>query len=138
MFYKYIKKIPILNKFDKLFWNYLFISVIATIVDIGFLFVLTEIAKVYYLTSATISFIFGTIVAYIGQKYFTFKDVNKKVIRQFGLFAFISIIGLLINLGVLKLCVDVFKLYYLVGKLFSIGVGFIWNYTANRKITFKK
>ena len=30
MFHKLIKKIPIVNRFDRLFWGYLFISVIAT------------------------------------------------------------------------------------------------------------
>ena len=135
---KLIKKIPIINRFDKLFWSYLFISVIATIVDVLFLFLLTDVVKINYLVSGTISFFFGTVVAYIGQKYFTFKDKNKRVARQFGLFAFISVIGLLINLGVLKICVDVLGLHYMIGKVFAIGIGFIWNYTANRKITFKK
>lgn len=138
MFYKLIKKIPILNRFDKLFWNYLFISVIATVVDVAILFLLTDVVKIYYLISGTISFFFGTIVAYIGQKYFTFKDKDKRIAKQFGLFAFISIIGLLINLGVLKLCVDVLGLHYMIGKVIAIGIGFFWNYTANRKITFKE
>jgi len=138
MFKKLIKKIPIINRFDNLFWSYLFISAIATIVDIGFLFLLTDIVKINYLVSATISFFFGTVVAYIGQKYFTFKDTNKRIAKQFGLFAFISVIGLLINLGVLKLCVELFGLHYMIGKLFAIGVGFFWNYTANRKLTFNK
>jgi len=135
---KLIKKIPIINRFDRLFWSYLFISVIATAVDILFLFLLTDIIKINYLVSGTFSFFFGTVVAYLGQKYFTFKDQNKKIARQFGLFAFISVIGLLINLLVLKICVDAFGLHYMIGKIFAIGIGFIWNYTANRKITFKK
>lgn len=138
MFYKLIKKIPIINRFDKLFWSYLFISVIATIVDVLILFLLTDIIKIYYLISGTISFFFGTIVAYIGQKTITFKDQNKQIAKQFGLFAFISFIGLLINLGVLKICVDVLGLHYMIGKVIAIGIGFFWNYTANRKITFKK
>lgn len=135
---KLIKKIPIINRFDKLFWSYLFISVIATIVDVLFLFLLTDVVKINYLVSGTISFFLGTVVAYTGQKYFTFKDENKRIARQFGLFAFISIIGLLINLGVLKICVDVLGLHYMIGKVIAIGIGFFWNYTANRKITFKE
>lgn len=121
-----------------MFWSYLFISVIATIVDVLFLFLLTDVVKINYLVSGTISFFLGTVVAYTGQKYFTFKDAEKKIARQFGLFAFISFIGLLINLGVLKICVDVLGLHYMIGKVIAIGIGFFWNYTANRKITFKK
>ena len=135
---KLIKRIPIANRFDRLFWSYLFISVIATVIDVLFLFLLTDLIKINYLVSGTFSFFFGTVVAYTGQKYFTFKDKNKRIARQFGLFAFISVIGLLINLGVLKICVDVLGLHYMIGKVFAIGIGFIWNYTANRKITFKK
>lgn len=138
MFYKLIKKIPIVNRFDKLFWSYLFISVIATAVDILFLFLLTDVIKINYLVSGTFSFFLGTVVAYTGQKYFTFKDAEKKIAKQFGLFIFISIIGLMINLLVLKICVDGFGLHYMIGKVFAIGIGFFWNYTANRKFTFKK
>src|SRR5574344_696806 len=95
---KLIKKIPIVNRFDRLFWSYLFISVIATAVDILFLFLLTDVIKINYLVSGTFSFFLGTVVAYTGQKYFTFKDAEKKIAKQFGLFIFISIIGLMINL----------------------------------------
>jgi len=135
---KIIKKIPIINKFSDLLLYYLIIAVIATIYDVALLYIFTEFAGFNYLLSATMSYCVGIVVGYVGQKTITFKDTNKRIAKQFGLFAFISFIGLLINLGVLKVCVDAFGLHYMIGKVFAIGIGFIWNYNANRKITFKK
>ena len=117
---------------------YLIISVIATVYDVALLYIFTEFLGFNYLISATISYCVGIFVGYVGQKTITFKDKDKRIAKQFGLFTFISLIGLLINLGVLKLCVDVLGIYYLIGKVIAIGVGFFWNYTANKKITFKK
>lgn len=135
---KIIKKIPIIKKLNEILIFYLIISVIATIYDVALLYIFTDFLGFNYLVSATISYCIGIIVGYAGQKTITFKDQNKQIAKQFGLFAFISIIGLLINLGVLKICVDVIGLHYMIGKVFAIGIGFIWNYNANRKITFKK
>lgn len=133
-----LKKIPLINKFNEILLYYLIISVIATLYDVCLLYIFTEFFGWNYLVSATAAYCVGIVVGYLGQKTITFKDTDKRIAKQFGLFTFISIIGLLINLGVLKLCVDVFGLHYLIGKLFAIGVGFVWNYTANRKVTFKK
>lgn len=132
-----IKKIPIVKRLDRIFWKYLLISVVATLVDVWLLYCLTEFGKLNYMVSATISFCSGVIVAYAGQKLFTFKDESKKITRQFTVFAMVSVIGLLINLAVLKVCVDVFGLYYLLGKLIAIGFGFVWNYSVNKRVTFK-
>ncbi len=135
---KIIKKIPIVNRLNEILIYYLIISVIATVYDMALLYILTEFVGWNYLVSATISYSVGIVVGYAGQKIITFKDTNKRIAKQFGMFAFISVIGLLINLGVLKLCVDLFGLHYMVGKIIAIGVGFFWNYTANRKLTFRK
>ncbi|HRS42503.1 MAG TPA: GtrA family protein [Candidatus Diapherotrites archaeon] len=135
---KIIKRIPIINRFNEVLMYYLIISVIATVYDVALLYIFTEFLGFNYLISATISYCVGIFVGYVGQKTITFKDKDKRIAKQFGLFTFISLIGLLINLGVLKLCVDVLGIYYLIGKVIAIGVGFFWNYTANKKITFKK
>jgi putative flippase GtrA len=135
---KILKKIPIINRLNETLIYYLIISIIATIYDVALLYIFTEFVELNYLLSATVSYCVGIVVGYIGQKTITFKDQNKQIAKQFGLFAFISFIGLLINLGVLKICVDVLGLHYMIGKVIAIGIGFFWNYTANRKITFKK
>jgi len=129
---------PILNRFTRVFWNYLIISVIVTAIDVGLLYILTEYANLNYLVSATFSYCVGLILAYIGQKIFTFKDQNKKIAKQFSLFTIVSIIGLLINLLILKVFVEYFGIHYMISKVIAIGAGFIWNYSINKKFTFKK
>ena len=133
----FFEKIPFLKKFEKII-SYAWISLIVTIIDVSLLFGLTEFLKINYLVSATCSYSTGTIIAYFLQKKYTFKNKNKKILLQFYVFAIISIVGLFINLFVLKILVDYTNMWYLFAKGFAIVFGFIWNYTANKNITFKK
>lgn len=133
----FLKKIPFLKKFEKII-SYAWISLIVTIIDVSLLFAFTEFLNINYLISATCSYCTGTIIAYFLQKKYTFKNKNKKILLQFYVFAIISIVGLFINLFVLKILVDYANMWYLFAKVFAIILGFIWNYTANKNITFKK
>jgi len=133
----FFEKMPFLKKFEKII-SYAWISLIVTIIDVSLLFGLTEFFGINYLISATCSYSIGTIIAYFLQKKYTFKNKNKKILLQFYIFAIISIIGLFINLFVLKILVDYTNMWYLFAKVFAIVMGFIWNYTANKNITFKK
>jgi dolichol-phosphate mannosyltransferase len=119
-----------------LFLKYVFASLIATIVDVSILYLFTDFLGIYYLVSAAISYICGLVVGYILQRKYTFQSKNKKITKQFSLFTIISLIGLLINLIVIKLFVTYVGLWYIYAKLIAIAVGFIWNYLGNRHITF--
>lgn len=132
---EFLKKLILFK--NKTIFKYLFVSVIATLIDIGLLFLLTEFLKINYLISGTISYCIGIIVGYVGQKKLTFNDKNKKIVKQFLIFTAVSLIGLLINLIILKIFVEYFGIHYLISKIIAIGIGFIWNYSINKKITFK-
>ncbi len=132
---EFLKKLIQLK--NKTIIKYLFVSVIATCIDVGLLFLLTEFLKINYLISGTISYCVGIIIGYIGQKTLTFNDKSTKIFKQFAIFTIVSLIGLLINLVILKIFVEYFGLHYLISKIIAIGVGFIWNYSINKKITFK-
>ncbi|HOD89797.1 MAG TPA: GtrA family protein, partial [archaeon] len=86
-----------------MFLKYVFASLIATIVDVSILYLFTDFLGIYYLVSAAISYICGLVVGYILQRKYTFQSKNKKITKQFSLFTIISLIGLLINLIVIKL-----------------------------------
>jgi putative flippase GtrA len=111
---EFLKKLIQLK--NKTIIKYLFVSVIATCIDVGLLFLLTEFLKINYLISGTISYCVGIIIGYIGQKTLTFNDKNTKICKQFAIFTIVSLIGLLINLVILKIFVEYFGLHYLISK----------------------
>ena len=71
----------------RLFTGYIIFAGIATIVDFGLLYLLTEYAHVWYFFSAVISYSTRIGVNYATNKYLNFKNCNKRIFAQFGIFA---------------------------------------------------
>lgn len=120
----------------RLFIGYVFFAGIAALVDLGLLFSLTEFIGFHYLISAALSYTCGMITNYSLNKVFTFKNKNKKIVQQFGLFVFVALIGLGLNQLILWLLVEFVGLWYMLAKLISISIVMFWNFYGHKKITF--
>jgi dolichol-phosphate mannosyltransferase len=110
-------------------------------VNIGLLWLLTEVCGLYYLVSASISIETSIISNFLLNNYFTFYDRNRPGAKNFFgrllKFNVISLGGLAINIGVLWLFTELFGLYYIFSNLFGIAAATIWNFTANTWWTWK-
>lgn len=119
------------------FIKYFFASGIALVVDMGSLFVFTEFFKLYYLISATISFMLGIAVTYICSKLYIFtKTKIENKATEFSIFLIIGIIGLGINNLFLWIFTEYVGLYYMFSKCFVIIITYLWNYFARKKFIF--
>jgi len=110
-------------------------------VNMGLLWVLTEIAGLFYLLSAAISIETSIISNFILNNQFTFRDRGSSGVKSFFnrlvKFNLVSLVGLGINMGVLWLLTEVFGLYYLLSNLCGIAVATLWNYLVNTWWTWK-
>jgi len=132
------KKInKIVKNNSSLFFNYFIIGVIATIVDLGLLFVLTEFFKIWYLLSVAIACIVGMLTNYIINKKFNFKNKSKKIALQFGLFFSVALTSIVLNLVIVFILVEFFTLWYLLAKVISTLIVFSWSFYWHKNITFK-
>ncbi|MEN6610549.1 MAG: GtrA family protein [Methanoregulaceae archaeon] len=122
----------------KEFYGFFLIGIFSSFVDIGLLYLFTEHYHVWYLCSATTSYLSGMLASYLLNKYLNFHDRNRKYFRQFSLFAIISLTGLGLNLAILTIAVEFFSLNYIVAKVIAIAMGFFWNYFGQSRITFRK
>ena len=125
------------NENLRLLIGYVFFAGIATIADIGLLFILTEFFNVWYFYSAAISYSVGMVGNYSLNKYFNFKNKSNKIIQQFGLFVFIALIGLILNQLILYLLVEFASLWYISAKIISLFIVLIWSFYGHKKLTFK-
>jgi dolichol-phosphate mannosyltransferase len=139
---RFIKKIlnviPFFKRIELMF-DYASVSLLATIVDVLLLYSLTEFLNINYLISATISYCTGLLISFYLQKTYTFKE-NKntdKIHLQFTKFTVISLIGLILNLIILKIFVEI-GIWYLFAKAIAIVIVFFWNFLINKKITFRR
>jgi putative flippase GtrA len=122
----------------KHFFIYGFVGLAAMLIDFFCVYVLTEQFHWYYLYSIGFAFIIAALSNYVLQKKFTFKCQNKNYARQFFFFFTIGLIGMLINLIVVYLGTTYFNIWYIYGKLIATFLAFIWNYSANNFLTFRK
>ncbi|PIP29369.1 polysaccharide synthesis protein GtrA [Candidatus Kuenenbacteria bacterium CG23_combo_of_CG06-09_8_20_14_all_36_9] len=109
----------------------------AFIIDVGGLYVFTEYLKIWYIFSATLSFILAAIFNYLFQRFITFKSVDKNISRQFILFVIVAAIGLLINNTLLYLLVELAGIWYIFAKVLTAAIVLVWNFFVNKKFTFK-
>jgi putative flippase GtrA len=129
---------PTTNSFLQ-FFRYLFVGGIATIVDGGILFILTDFAHIYHLISAAIAFIFGLLANFYLSKLLVFKGskVNLSLSAEFMGCAVVGTIGLIFTELILILFTDFFAIHYMISKIIATVIVFLWNYVARKKLIYK-
>ena len=123
--------------FQKKFIGFCLIGIFSSLLDLGLLYLFTEHFHIWYLCSATASYIVGMLASYLLNKYLNFHDASRKYVRQFSIFAIISLTGLSLNLAILTAAVELFAMNYIPAKIIAIATGFFWNYFGQSKITFR-
>jgi len=125
------------NTFVQLF-RYTFVGGIAFIGDFGSLFIMTEYAKIYYLTSAAIAFIIGLTINYtLSVKWVFSKNKFKSRLMEFSLFSLIGVVGLGFNESIMWLLTEKAGLYYMTSKICTTGVVYLWNFFARKHLVFE-
>jgi putative flippase GtrA len=119
------------------FVRYVLAGGVGFLVDAGSLFVLTEYLNVYYLISAALAFPLGLATLYaISIRWVFDKRRVKHRWLEFGIFSVIGLVGLGLNeLGILAFT-EVVGFHYLLSKVFTTGLVFIWNFSARKFILF--
>lgn len=115
------------------FFRYLFVGGFAAVVNIGSLYLFKECMELYYLIANVIGFLLGLIVNYILSKLLIFteeNDVNKMV--EFATYGIIGVLGLGLDTLFMWIGTSVFGIYYMLSKIISTGLVFIWNFVVRK------
>lgn len=119
--------------------RYIIAGCVATGSNLAILFVLVHYFKLWYLTSAVISFSLAVVISYLLQKYFVFKNYGKVGIpTQFFHFLIYNIVMLGVNTLLMYFFVDIVRLWYLLAQALSAIIIACMNYIYFNKIVFKK
>ncbi len=123
----------------KQFLKFGIVGAVGTFIDFALLNLFHQFFGWWLYLSATLSFLAAVINNYLFNKYWTFKNFsgNKGADRQFAQFVLVSIVGLLINLGVMSLLVEKWGIWYNWAKAVATLVVLFWNFWANRFWTFR-
>jgi dolichol-phosphate mannosyltransferase len=108
------------------------------VVNTAILYALSSLAGMDYKLASVLAIEAAVITNFLLNDAWTFESAGKKgKFSRFLSFNVISIVGALINWGVLVGLTELAGVYYLVANLIGILVGFLWNYFANVRFTWK-
>jgi glycosyltransferase involved in cell wall biosynthesis len=117
--------------------RYLLIGGSCAVLDLILLFSFVNYLHIWYLYAATASFIIVSTLGYFGQKYFSFRNYENNHGKQIPVFFVVAGIGLLINAAFMYAFVSLMGLWYILASVMTKFIVLIWNFFANKKITFR-
>jgi len=120
------------------FFRYFWVGGLAFIVDFGSLYIFTEFFRIYYITSATLSFVLGIMVNYFLSIRWVFQKrsvTNKR--SEFSIFAIIGVVGLVLSNFLIWFFTEQAHFYYLISKIVAVVFVYLWNYFARKYTLFR-
>lgn len=119
--------------------RYLVAGATSTSVNIGLLYILTDIFGIWYLYSSLFSFIVAVGLSFILQKFWTFNDGEiKKVHHQLISFLSVALLGIFINTIFMYIFVDIFDIWYILAQIITGGFIMILNFLMYKFFIFNK
>ena len=108
------------------------VGVVATVIDFAVLMFLKEMIKIDVLVASAASFSVSVIANYVLSMLFVFKSKTKSKIKEFAVFVFLSIGGLILNQLVMWIGTQMLELYYLGVKVFACIFVPIYNFVTRK------
>lgn len=119
--------------------KYVFSGGTAALVDLIFLYFLTDIIGIWYVYSAAAAFAASLVTSFVLQKFWTFRDNSfRHIKKQFVIYIVLGAINFFLTPALLYIIVEKFHVWYLLGAVFVMGALAMANYLINKFITFKK
>jgi len=110
---------------------------IATVVDMGIFFILSDAIGLHYLVSNIISVFFGILTSFELNSRFNFKKTNLRL-RRFISFSAVCLIGM----GLGSLLLTTFYVWMgfpkFIAKILSVMLAGVFQFFFNKNITFRK
>jgi putative flippase GtrA len=114
------------------------VGAIAFVIDYAVLFILVQFFHMDSIVAATISFTVSVIFNYLASMKYVFvgrADQSKQ--KQFVIFVVLSVIGLLINDGIMWVLNGILQVfiptyYYMVSKVVATAVVMVWNFVSRK------
>lgn len=112
-------------------------SLLATLVDFSFTFVLVEIGHLYYISAVAIGAVSGAITNFCINRYWSFNASDNTIKSQGFKYVLVWTGSLILNLAGTYILTQFLKVNYLISKTMTalfVGLGF--NYTLQKYYVF--
>ena len=119
--------------------KFMVVGTLGTFVNLAFLYLFTDIFKIYYIISEIIAFFISVIHNYLLNKIWTFKEEFKEqLINKYFRYTTICLISLLSNLSMLFILVEFYHIWYIYAEILATGGSSLINFLGSLLWTFRK
>ena len=106
-------------------------------VDLGSLTALVEVLEVNPHAGYVISTLLAVTIVFLGNKFFTFRNHEKKYASEIFKFVLVYGCAVIFNVGLSSLFF-LGGMHYILAKILAIGIVALWNYCLSHRFIFKK
>ncbi len=118
------------------FLLYLLVGAGATLVEWIFFYGLNQILKMNYFLATAIAFIFSTFANWFFGKILLFHN-DQGIFKELIQVYLTSIVGLLMNLFLMWIAVDLLSANEMAAKMIATGIVFVWNFVIRKFVIYK-
>lgn len=117
---------------------YLIVGAGATVVEWACFYVLNDTLKMHYSIATALAFIVSTFANWLLGRWIMFKKTGQGVVKELLQIYAASVVGLLMNLAIMWLAIDVLKINNMISKIIATGIVFIWNFLIRKLLIYKQ
>ncbi len=121
----------------ELFFRYSIAGGIAAVADLVIVWTLVEYAHLHPFLAGAVSLFFGIAINFTISRFWSFKSKGP-LVKEFITFVTVAAVGTAINYVTFVAGIALLHLWYMAARVIAIVVAWVWNYTLNRRITFKQ
>lgn len=119
------------------FLLYLVVGGIATVTE-WFLFFVMEKCRIHYVIATAIAYILSTFVNWLVGRLLVFKDNHSSFLKEILSIYVASIVGLLLNLIIMWLAIDIININEMISKISATAIVFFYNFIVRKLLIYKK
>lgn len=120
----------------KEFLLYIIVGGIATVAEWVVFFLLGKVSC-HYAVATAIAYILSTFVNWLAGRILVFKESKQPIIKEILSVYLASIVGLLLNLLIMWVAVDLISINEMVSKIAATGIVFVYNFLVRKLLIYK-
>jgi len=116
---------------------YLIVGGLATLVEWGAFYVMNQRLAMHYMAATALAFVASTFANWAFGRLILFRVSNQSTWSELAKIYVVSIIGLLFNIVIMYVEVDILLMNEMLSKMVATGIVFIWNFLIRKFVIYK-
>lgn len=116
---------------------YLIVGGLATLVEWGAFYIMNQRLAVHYMAATALAFVISTFANWAFGRLILFRASKQSTWSELAKIYIVSIIGLLFNIVIMYVEVDILLMNEMLSKMVATGIVFIWNFLIRKFVIYK-